>query len=138
VVVDLVGWWAPAELVRGRLYQPKAAARVLDTRKGIGADRERVGPNDVIRVRVAGRNRPVPGSARAVVLNLTSVGATRSTYVTAWPQGRKRPAFPDLSVPAWRTTSNLVVVKVGKKNKVKITNGRGWTHLVGEIVGYYP
>ena len=138
VVVDLVGWWAPAELVRGRLYQPKAAARVLDTRKGIGADRERVGPNDVIRVRVAGRNRPVPGSARAVVMNLTAVDATQSTYVTAWPQGRRRPAFPDLSVPALRTTSNLVVVKVGKKNQIKLTNGRGWTHLVGEIVGYYP
>jgi hypothetical protein len=138
VVVDVVGWWAPAGVVRGRLYQPRAAARVLDTRKGVGAPRRSVGPGKVIRVKVAGKGRPVPGSAKAVVMNLTAKGATRSTYVTAWPNGARRPAFPDLSVPAWRTTANLVVVRIGKKNRVRITNGSGSTHLVGDVVGYSP
>jgi hypothetical protein len=138
VVVDVVGWWAPAEVIGGRLFQPRAATRVLDTARGVGAARSRVGPGGVIKVRVAGKGRPVPGSARAVVMNLTAVGATRSTYVTAWPSGRKRPAFPDLSVAAWRTTANLVVVRIGKKNRVRITNGTGSTHLVGDIVGFYP
>ena len=138
VVVDVVGWWAPAEVVRGRLFQPKAASRVLDTRSGIGAPRARVGAGGVIKVKVAGKGKPVPGSARAVVMNLTALSATRPTFVTAWPNGRRRPAFPDLSVPAWRTTANLVVVRVGKYNRVRITNGTGSTHLVGDIVGYYP
>jgi hypothetical protein len=48
------------------------------------------------------------------------------------------PAFPDLSVPAWRPTANLVVVRVGAKNRVRITNGSGSTHVIGEVVGYYP
>jgi len=138
VVVDVVGWWAPAEVTRGRLFQPKAATRVLDTSRGIGIARGSVAAGKVIKVQVAGKGKPVPGSARAVVMNLTALGATRSTFVTAWPNGRKRPAFPDLSVPARRTTANLVVVRIGAKNRVRITNGSGSTHLVGDVVGYYP
>jgi hypothetical protein len=138
VVVDVVGWWAPPEVIGGRLFQPKAATRVLDTTRGIGAPRRQVGAGRVINVRVAGKGKPVPGSAKAVVINLTARSATRSTYVTAWPYGSRRPAFPDLSVPAWRTTANLVVIRIGKKNLVRITNGSGSTHLVGDVVGYYP
>jgi hypothetical protein len=138
VVVDLVGWWAPAEVVGGRRFQAKATTRVLDTRSGIGAPRGRVGPGKVVSVKVAGKGKPAPAGARAVVINLTARDASRATFVTAWPRGTRRPAFPDLSVPAWRTTANLVVVRVGKKGRVLVANGSGWTHLVGDVVGYYP
>ncbi len=138
VVVDLVGWWAPREVVGGRLFQPKATTRVLDTRYGIGAPRARVGARKVVSVKVAGKGKPAPAGARAVVMNLTARDATRATFVTAWPLGTRRPAFPDLSVPAWRTTANLVVVRVGKKGRVQVTNGTGSTHLIGDVVGYYP
>ena len=71
-------------------------------------------------------------------MNLTARERDEATYVTAWPNGARRPAFPDLSVPALRTTANLVVVRVGTKGRVSITNSTGSTHLVGDIVGYYP
>jgi N-acetylmuramoyl-L-alanine amidase-like protein len=138
VVVDVVGWWAPQAVVGGQLFQPKAATRVLDTRTGLGARRGSVGPGGVLTVQVAGRGKPVPGSARAVVLNVTSLGATRNTTVTAWPDGTRRPYFPDLTVRAWRPTSNLVVIKVGARNRVRVANAKGSTHLVGDVVGYYP
>jgi hypothetical protein len=138
VVVDLVGWWAPAGVIGGRLFQPKATTRVLDTRTGRGARKAKVGPGKVISVKVAGKHLPAPAGARAVVMNLTARDATRSTFVTAWPRGTSRPAFPDLSVPAWRTIANLVVVRVGTKGRVQITNGSGSTNLVGDVVGYYP
>jgi hypothetical protein len=138
VVVDVVGWWAPAGVVNGRLFQPRKTARVLDTRTGIGAPRARVGAGKVLSVKVAGRGKPAPTGVRAVVMNLTARDATRRTSVTAWPYGTRRPSFPDLSVPAFRTTTNLVVVRVGSKGRVKITNDTGWTNLVGDVVGYYP
>jgi len=138
VVVDVVGWWAPQAVMGGRLFQPRAAARVLDTRTGVGAPRARVGAGGVVRVRVAGKGKPVPGSARAVVMNLTAVDPSRNSFVTAWPNGRARPAFPDLTLRAWRTTANLVVVRVGTKNRIRVTNRAGSTHLVGDVVGYYP
>lgn len=138
VVVDVVGWWAPAEVAGGRLFQSRAATRVLDTRYGVGAPRARVGQGGVVTVKVAGRGKPVPSGARAVVMTLTARDATRPTYVTAWPSGKRRPAFPDLSVPAWRPTANLVVIPIGARNRIKITNGTGTTHLVGDVVGFYP
>jgi hypothetical protein len=138
VVVDVVGWWAPADVVGGRLFQPKAATRVLDTRTGLGARRAKVGKGGVVAVKVAGKGKPAPKGVRAVVMNLTARDATAKTSVTTWAYGRRRPAFPDLSVPAWRTTANLVVVRVGTKGRVKITNGAGSTNLVADVVGYYP
>ncbi len=141
VVVDVVGWWAPPEVVGGRLFQPRAATRVLDTRTGLGARRGRagkVGKGQVVTVKVAGKGKPAPRRARAVVMNLTARDATARTFVTAWAKGKRRPAFPDLSVPAWRTTANLVVVRVGKKGRIKVTNGSGATNLVADVVGYYP
>ncbi|MBA2768215.1 MAG: hypothetical protein H0U35_03620, partial [Sporichthyaceae bacterium] len=138
VVVDLAGWWAPAGVVAGRLFQPRAAARVLDTRSGVGVRAGRVGAGEVVTVKVAGHGKPVPAGARAVVMTLTARDATRSTYVTAWPSGKARPEFPDISVPALRATANLVVIRIGTRNRVKVTNGAGATHLVGDVVGYYP
>jgi hypothetical protein len=138
VVVDLAGWWAAPEVVKGRLFQPRSTMRVLNTAKGIGARRGKVGAGSVLTVKVAGKGKPAPAHARAVVMNVTARGATRATFVTAWPKGKKRPAFPDLSVPAWRTTANLVVVRVGSKGRIKVTNGSGSANIVADVVGYYP
>ena len=126
VVVDVVGWWAPQAVVGGRLFQPQGrdpGARHPDRARRPAA--ARVGPGGVLTVQVAGKGKPVPGSARAVVLNVTSIGATRNTTVTAWPNGARRPTFPDLTVRAWRPTSNLVVIKVGAKNRVRVANADG-------------
>ena len=138
VVVDVVGWWAPPEVVSGRLFQPRSTMRVLNTATGFGARKGKVGPGGVVTVRVAGRGKPAPAGVRAVVMNVTASSATRQTFVTAWPYGARRPVWPDLSVPAWRTTANLVVVRVGTGGKVKITNGAGSTNILADVVGYYP
>ena len=64
VVVDVVGWWAPAEVVGGRLFQPKATTRVLDTRSGIGAPVRGSAPARSSASRSpagASPRRPVPG-----------------------------------------------------------------------------
>ena len=138
VVVDVVGWWAPPEIVGGRLFQAVTPRRVLDTRTGTGAPADRVDEKGVVSIGVAGIRRSVPAGTRAVVLQLTALEATEPTFVTAWPRGSSRPAIPDLSVPEWQPTSNLVVVKVGTRGRVQITNGTGSTHLVADLVGFYP
>ena len=138
VVVDVVGWWAPPEVVSGRLFQPRSTMRVLNTATGLGARKGKVGQGGVVTVRVAGRGKPAPAGVRAVVMNVTASGATRQTFVTAWPYGARRPVWPDLAVPAWRTTANLVVVRVGSRGRVKITNGTGATNIIADVVGYYP
>jgi hypothetical protein len=138
VVVDLVGWWAPSAVVSGRLFQTRATAHVLDTRTGIGARKGKVGPGGVIAVKVAGKGKPAPAGVRAVVLTLTARDATRRTAVTAWPYGGRRPVFPDLSAPALKPTSNLVVVRVGSRGRIKVANGSGSANVVADVVGYNP
>jgi hypothetical protein len=137
-VVDLVGWWAPSAVVSGRLFQSRAATRVLDTRTGLGARKGKVGPGGVVAVKVAGKGKPAPAGVRAVVLTLTARDATRATVVTAWPYGARRPVFPDLSAPAFKPTSNLVVVRVGSRGRIKVANGSGSANVVAAVVGYYP
>jgi N-acetylmuramoyl-L-alanine amidase-like protein len=142
VVVDVVGWYAPTSVAGGKSFQAMAPRRVLDTRTGTGARKARVGQRKTIAVAVSGKGRALPASASAVVLNLTSTGATaRSTYLTAWPAGLRRPTVSDLNVASGRTTANLVVVRIGSsgksKGKINLYNNSGSTHMVGDIVGYY-
>ncbi len=137
VVVDLVGWWAAPEVTPGRLFQARAATRVLDTRYGIGVPRRRLAAGGTLAVTVAGRGRAVPGATRAVVLQLTARNAYGSTYVTAWGRGQRKPLHPDLLVPGWRSSANLVVVPVGTRGRILLAGGPASTDLVAEVVGYY-
>jgi hypothetical protein len=85
---------------------------------------------------VRGRGR-LPAGASAVVMNLTATGASRTTWLTAWPGGARRPLASDLNVLAGHDTANLVVVKIGTKGRVNLYNAAGSTNLVGDVVGYY-
>jgi hypothetical protein len=142
VVVDVVGWSAPRSVAGGKSFQAIAPRRVLDTRTGLGAKKARVGRSKAIGVAVSGKGRVLPTGASAVVLNLTSVGSTaRSTYLTAWPAGLRRPTASDLNAAAGRTTANLVVVRIGtagkSRGRINLYNNSGSTHMVADVVGYY-
>ena len=136
VSVDVTGFWSAPPAAAPR-FQARAATRVLDTRSGLGAPAARIDQGGVVSLKVAGRGKLVPLAARAAVLNVSAVDASRPTFVTAWPRGSARPALPDLSVPPARTTSNLVVVPVGTNGRVQLTNGSGSVHLVADLVGFY-
>jgi hypothetical protein len=137
VVVDVVGWYAAPAIPDGEAYQAVAQTRVLDTRLGLGAPKATVQSRGTVRLAVAGAGRPVPSDASAVVMTLTSTGATASTYFTVWPTGTSRPASSDLNVSTGVTAANLVIVPIGSLGKVDIYNDAGRPHLIGDIVGYY-
>jgi hypothetical protein len=137
VVIDVVGWYAPTAIGGGKAYQAVAPRRVLDTRTGLGAKKARVGKGRTIALTLRGKGKALPANAAAVVMNLTATGATRSTYLTAWPFGLPRPTASDLNVRPGLATANLVVVAIGKKGRVNLYNRAGSTHLVGDVVGYY-
>ncbi|MDQ1642406.1 MAG: hypothetical protein QOJ90_1757 [Actinomycetota bacterium] len=136
-LIDVVGWYAPGVVLSGRTYQALTPVRVLDTRAGTGAAMGPLGSSGTLGLTVAGVGRPVPVGASAVVMRLTGVGATRPTYVTAWPSGPARPPTSDLNIEPAVTTSNLVVVGVGTSGKIDLYNANGSTHLVADVVGYY-
>jgi hypothetical protein len=149
VIVDLAGWYGPTgdgAPSTDRLTLLGAPERAMDTRPGPPGYAEMVlGP--------AGRTTPVPAGAEllvdvaglggvpadatAVVLNLTAVGPTRSTYLTAFPDGEPRPVASNLNAAAGRTIANLVVLPVDDDGEVRLFNAAGSTHLIVDVTGWY-
>jgi len=118
-------------------FQPLRPRRVLDTRTGLGGHGT-VGQGGTLDLFVTDL-ADVPQAVTAVVLNLTAVGATRSTDVRAYPggSGAAMPGVSSLNVSAGQTRANLVTVAVGPGGAVRLRNSAGSVHLVADLAGYY-
>lgn len=117
-------------------YEPVNATRLLDTRSGNGAPKGLVGAGGEVSVLIAGRGG-VPSGLSAVVLNLTAVTPSTTTYLTAYPSGTTRPSTSNLNVAANTNRANLVTLPVGNDGRVRIYNSTGTTHILADVVGYY-
>ena len=133
---DVVGWFDGDG--SGDRFIGVQPSRLLDTRPestvglsgAFGAGQTRTLP-------VAGRG-PVPSSGvTAVVLNVTSVNPTASSFVTLWPSGSSRPVTSNLNLSPGAITPNLVTVKLSSTGAVDLYNNSGATHLLADVVGYY-
>jgi hypothetical protein len=79
----------------------------------------------------------VPADATAVILNLTAIGPTSATYVTAQPAGAPPATVSNLNASKSQTIANLVVVPVGAGGAVSFYNAVGDTHLAIDVLGYF-
>lgn len=121
------------------VYHPLAPVRVLDTRSGRGATGagRTLGPQQSLVLPLAGVDGVPAAGATAVVLNVTAVGPTRATYLTAYPAGGPRPTASDLSAAAGSTVAGLVTVQLGPTGAVTLFNGAGRVNLVADLEGWY-
>ncbi len=130
LLADLAGWYATDAT---GLHTARSPQRVLDTRWHIGADGP-LGPGGRIRLDLSGA---VPAGATAVTVNLTGVGATMRTYVSAWPTGQARPNVSNLNIDSPNPTPNLVTVRLGANRSIDLYNHSGAIHLLADLAGYY-
>ena len=137
LLADLAGYYLPQAATT---FFPLEPSRVLDTRSGIGSSPgARLGPGGTLDLQAAG-TREVPATARAVVLSVTAVGATRSTDVRVYPRRLGSSAVPTVSnvnVTPGGPVPNLVVVRVGDDGLVRLRNDAGSVSLVADVFGYY-
>ncbi len=134
VVIDLVGWYGPD----GSLFTGTSPTRIWDTRPApysIGQS-GKIGQGQTKDLVVAGVSG-VPADATAVVMNVTAVTPTISTYLTVFPTGQARPTASSLNVPPGDTRPNLVVVEVGTDGKVSFFNNLGKVDVVVDVVGWF-
>jgi alpha-tubulin suppressor-like RCC1 family protein len=110
-------------------YTPMTPVRVLDTRSGAA-----VGDGGVVSVNLANR---VPDTATSVVFNLTGIGPTTWTYVSASAHGLERSGVSNLNLAPGETRANLATVSVGADRVVDLYNHAGSVHLVADLAGYY-
>ena len=131
LLADLSGYHAAGA---GTTYVPATPRRLLDTRQTGGP----LLAGEVRTLQVAGSGQGAPADARAVVLNVTAVGATLPTDVRVWPT---RPGDPprtsNLNPPPGQETPAAVVVGVGEGGRVSLRSSSGLVHLVVDLSGWY-
>jgi uncharacterized protein (DUF1501 family) len=132
VIADVVGCFASG----GTRQAGLVPTRLLDTRTGVGADKMPLGEDQVMKLQVAGQGG-VPPTAKAVILNITAVRATKATFVTVWPDGAPMPTASTLNVAQGQTISNLVVAKLGNGGRVKLYNRFGAAEMLADVTGYF-
>ncbi len=110
--------------------------RLLDTRSGLGAPKSPVGPNGTVSLQVAGQGGVPPSGVTAVVMNVTAVGPSSATFITAYPDGQPLPSASNLNVAAGQTLPNLVTVRM-INGKVDLHNTNGSVNLLADVTGYY-
>ncbi|MFJ8664279.1 FlgD immunoglobulin-like domain containing protein [Streptomyces sp. NPDC093600] len=117
-------------------YRPVPPTRVMDTRSGLGVSKAKVGPGATVTLQVAGSGGVPATGVSAVVLNVTAVGASNPTFVSAHPAGEARTSASNLNVVPGRAVSNLVVVPVSG-GRVSFYNRAGTVDLLADVAGYY-
>lgn len=126
LVADIAGYYLAGE--EQSLFNPMNPQRVLDTRSS-----QPLGPGGVVNVNLSA----LPATATAVTFNLTGLGATTSTFVTAYPTGQSRPLASNVNLPSGEIVPNQVTVQIGDSRSISLYNNSGSAHLIVDVVGYY-
>ena len=136
---DVAGWYGdPVETDVGSRYQALSPARILDTRIGTGAPNSNpVGAAATFNLQVTGAGGVPATGVTAVVLNVTAITPTASSFLTAFPTGEARPLAANLNYIAGELVTNRVIVKVGSGGMVSLYNHAGTVHLGADVTGYY-
>ena len=148
-IVDVSGWFS-ATGGSGVMYTADAApTRICDTRvgnpsgltggasqcNGTGNSGAPIGPHQSLTLNVA-RLGGVPTGATAVVLNVTAIYPTASTYLAIFP-GNVQTGISDLNPIPGGVEPNLVAVAISASGTVTVFNNIGTVGLVVDVAGYY-
>ncbi|WP_405524926.1 PKD domain-containing protein [Streptomyces canus] len=120
----------------GSPYFPVSPTRVVDTRTGTGAAQGALGAKSKLSVKVAGTGG-VPAGAKAVLVNLTGVKPTTSTWLSAYADGSALPGSSTLNLATGATRANLALVPVGSDGSIDIYNNSGSVNVVADVEGFY-
>ena len=124
--------WALSEVDGDALAFPVAEARGLEAGGAAVLGRQ-------LGLLFGGVTGGVPATGvGAVVLNITATQPTTPGYVTVHPTGAALPNASNLNFVAGQTTPNLTIARVGDGGKVSLYNFAGDTHLIADIVGWFP
>ena len=133
VIADVMGWFPTTNS-----YQPLVPMRLLDTRTGTGAPVARVGANQTLKLSVLGRGGVPASGVDAVVLNVTAAESSMISYLTVWPSGQAQPYASNLNLAPNRVVPNLVISKLGNDGTVSLYNYAGDTHIIADVMGWFP
>ena len=140
LIVDVLGWFpsgpAVTALTPARLLETRALPN--NTTDGEFHPSAKVGPDSTTDVTVLGRGGVPASGVEAVAVNVTVAEPEATSYVTVFPKGAGRPNASNLNMAAGKTVPNLVIVPVGADGQISLYNESGNTHLIVDVVAYFP
>ena len=125
----------PDQAPRTAELTPVEPMRVADTRAGVKPT-----AGSVTNVKVTGVGpTPIPGDAKAVVVNLTATGPTSDGWLTAYNCDDPRPDASNVNYPndPAASASNLSVVGVSGAGEICVYT-QASSHIIVDIDGYLP
>ena len=134
LVVDITGYGAASG---GVMLNPLPPARLLDTRKGIGAPLARLRGGRSIDLQVTGRGGVPDAGVDSVVVNVTTVGASKRGFVAAHSTDVKRPTSSNANYSPGHIVSNTMICKVGGNGRIRIFVNAGEVDMVLDVTGWY-
>lgn len=129
VVVDVSGYFTDGSAAdEGNLFAATSPFRILDTRLQGGP----IGPHQYLELTVPS------DQADSVALNVTAVGPSAGTFLTLYPaDGGAPPLASDLNVAPGENLPNLVVVKLGPGDHIRVYNDLGSVNVVIDLLGWF-
>lgn len=119
-------------------YVPSGPTRILDTRKGIGANGPVSANGGTVQLQITNANGVPAANVTAVALNVTVTQNGSAGYATVYPDGTTAPTASNLNWVAGQTVPNMVVVPVGANGKVDIANQSGSSvQFIADLAGYF-
>jgi len=139
VIADVEGWVGDNLNSYGDagLFEPLPPARILDTRTSNGGHDFPLGPGQTLTLQVSGRGAVPSSEVGAVIMNVTVVNPTASSYLTVWPNGVSRPLASNLNFSAGETVPNRVIVGVGSGGDVNFYNAAGYVNVIADVNGWF-
>ena len=80
---------------------------------------------------------PVPASAKAAVVNVTSVDSTDPSFITVWPTGSPRPLASTLNPRPGAAVPNQAYLRLGTNGRLDAFNNAGSTNVIVDVFGYF-
>lgn len=118
------------------------AARIMDTRSGVGGSTGKLaaGKTDVLTVAGADGGALPSSGITTVALNVTATGTSDAGFLTVYGDGSAMPGTSNLDWQGATTKPTSVVAPVGLDGKIDISNGSddgGSTDVLVDVSGYY-
>ena len=137
LVVDLEGYMEPGN-GRAGLLNSMAPNRIADTRAGSGEPNagQTLARNGVLGVQVEGTAGIPSGGVSAVVLNVTAVGASNSSFLSVYGHASSQPTASNLNFSPGQVVPNRVIVPV-TNGGVDIYNLAGTVDVVVDVAGWF-
>ena len=120
-------------------YVPLSPSRITDTRivSGYPNAGNTLGAGGTINAQVTGVGGVPMTGVTAVVVNVTVVGPTASSYVTLFPEGTTQPVVSNLDFTTGETLANLATVPLGSQGGLTVYNYVGSVNVVIDVEGFY-